>query len=334
MTERTTVILPGDARGLHAAVELLRAGELVAFPTETVYGLGADARVDAAVARVFEAKGRPSFNPLIVHVSGLEMAEEIAVFTPPARRLAEALWPGPLTLVLNQRATAGISMLTTAGLDTMAVRMPAHDLARRLLHDFAGPLAAPSANPSGQVSPTRAEHVLDGLGGRIAAVLDGGACPVGLESTIVGFDGETCILLRPGGFEVERIEAVLGAPLDIRALRHVNAPGQLLSHYAPRAALRLDASGPGRDEVWLGFGAVAALRPGLNLSPGGNLVEAAANLFAFLREVDAIAASAGVARIAVAPIPMTGLGLAINDRLRRAAAPRPGEPWPAETLPD
>lgn len=334
MSERTTAILPGNARGLRAAVEFLRAGELVAFPTETVYGLGADARADAAVARVFEAKGRPSFNPLIVHVSSLEMAEEIAVFTPPARRLAEVLWPGPLTLVLNQREAAGISMLTTAGLDTMALRVPAHDLARRLLEDFGGPLAAPSANPSGQVSPTRADHVLDGLGGRIAAVLDGGACPVGLESTIVGFDGATGILLRPGGLEIERIEAVLGSALDARALRHVNAPGQLLSHYAPRAALRLDAPGPGPDEVWLGFGRVAALRPGLNLSPAGDLVEAAANLFAFLREADAIAASAGVARIAVAPIPMIGLGLAINDRLRRAAAPRPGEPWPVETLPD
>ncbi len=286
------------------------------------------------MARVFAAKGRPTFNPLIVHVADFAMAEEVAVFTPPARRLADALWPGPLTLVLAKRREARLSDLTTSGLDTVALRMPAHDLAGRLLRAFGGPLAAPSANPSGAVSPTRADHVLDGLRGRIAAVLDGGACAVGLESTIVGFDGDTGILLRPGGLDLEVIEAVLGAPLDTRALRHVNAPGQLLSHYAPRADLRLEATGPGPGEVWLGFGPIGALRPGLNLSPTGDLVEAAANLFAFLREADAIAARTGVARIAVAPVPMTGLGLAINDRLRRAAAPRPGEPWPAETLPD
>ena len=334
MTNLTTETLPDSPRGLRAAVDLLRAGELVAFPTETVYGLGADARSDAAVARIFAAKGRPSFNPLIVHVADFGIAEEIAVFTPPARRLAEELWPGPLTLVLARRETSGLSALATAGLDTVALRMPAHDLAGRLLRAFGGPLAAPSANPSGAVSPTRADHVLDGLGGRIAAVIDGGVCSVGLESTIVGFDGETGILLRPGGLAVAEIEAVLGAPLDTRALRHVNAPGQLLSHYAPRAALRLNASGPGPDEVWLGFGPIATLRPGFNLSPSGDLVEAAANLFAYLREADALAARSGVARIAVAPVPMAGLGLAINDRLARAAAPRPGEPWPAEFLPD
>ncbi len=334
MTNRTTVTLPDSPSGIRSAVEFLRADVLVAFPTETVYGLGADARSDTAVARVFAAKGRPTFNPLIVHVADFDMAEEIAFFPPPARRLAEALWPGPLTLVLGKRRDAGLSDLATSGLDTVALRIPAHDLAGQLLREFGGPLAAPSANPSGAVSPTRADHVLDGLGGRISAVLDGGACQVGLESTIIGFDGDTGILLRPGGLDLGVIETVLGAPLDTRALRHVNAPGQLLSHYAPRAGLRLEATGPGPAEVWLGFGPIAALRPGLNLSPSGDLVEAAANLFAFLREADTIATRTGVTRIAVAPVPMTGLGLAINDRLRRAAAPRPGEPWPAETLPD
>jgi L-threonylcarbamoyladenylate synthase len=322
---RNTVVLSDSPRGLRAAAALLRAGELVAFPTETVYGLGADARNDRAVAAIFAAKGRPAFNPLIVHVADLAAAEALADFDPAARALAAAFWPGPLTLVLPRRPDADLAERATAGLPTVALRAPAHPLARRLLDAFGGPLAAPSANPSGRVSPTTRAHVVEGLGGRIAAVLDGGACAVGLESTILGFEAGAPVLLRPGGLPAETIEAALGRPLLRRAgaaAGPVTAPGQLASHYAPVAALRLDATGPGPDEAWLGFGPVETLRPGLNLSPSGDLAEAAANLFAHLRAIDAIAASAGLARIAVAPIPETGLGVAINDRLRRAAAPR------------
>jgi L-threonylcarbamoyladenylate synthase len=315
-----TVTLPDSARGVAAAAALLRAGELVAFPTETVYGLGADARSDLAVARIFEAKGRPAFNPLIVHVTDLAAAEPLAAFTPAARALAERFWPGPLTLVLPRRAS-GLSELATAGLPTVALRVPAHPLARRLLASFGAPLAAPSANPSGQVSPTTAAHVLDGLSGRIAAVLDGGPCPVGLESTIVGFEAGAPVLLRPGGLAVEPLAEPLGRPLR-PAAAGITAPGRLASHYAPRAALRLRAAAPEPDEVWLGFGPG---RPGLNLSPTGDLAEAAANLFALLRQADALAARTG-AGIAVAPIPDEGLGRAINDRLTRAAAPREKRP--------
>lgn len=317
-----TVILSDSARGIRAGAGLLRRGELVAFPTETVYGLGADAGNDRAVAKVYEAKGRPSFNPLIAHVADVEAAEALAVFGEEARLLAAAFWPGPLTLVLPIREGALLSPLVTAGLPTVAVRVPAHPLARELLAAFGGPVAAPSANPSGRVSPTTREHVSEGLGGRIAAVFEGGACPVGLESTILGFDGGVPRLLRPGGIPAEAIAAVLGRVLEPARTGEVKAPGQLASHYAPAAALRLDAAGPGRDEAWLGFGPVESLQPSLNLSPAGDLVEAAANLFAHLRTLDAMAAEAGLARIAVAPIPEQGLGVAINDRLRRAAAPR------------
>ncbi len=322
LTELNTVTLSDSPRGIRAAVSMLRAGQLVAFPTETVYGLGADARNNRAVAGIFAAKGRPAFNPLIVHVPNLAAAEEYGVFNDAARRLGQALWPGPLTLVLPRRTTAGLSELATAGLDTIALRVPGHPLAGELLHAFGGPLAAPSANPSGAVSPTRRTHVLDGLSGRIAAVFEGGACPVGVESTILGIDNETAVLLRPGGLPIETLEAHLGSAIDTRALRHINAPGQMMSHYAPRAEMRLDALGPMPDEVWLGFGPVETLRPGLNLSPTGDLVEAAANLFAHMREVDDLAEHHGSTRIAVAPVPLHGLGLAINDRLRRAAAPR------------
>lgn len=321
MTERNTVVLSASDRGIRAAAGLLRAGELVAFPTETVYGLGADARSGRAVAAIFAAKGRPAFNPLIVHVAGLAEAEALAEVPPVARALAERFWPGPLTLVLPRREGAGLSELATAGLATVGLRVPAHPLARRLIAAFGGPVAAPSANPSGRVSATTAAHVLDGLGGRIAAVLDGGACPVGVESTILGFEAGAPVLLRPGGLPVEALAAVAG-PIGTPAAAGVVAPGQLASHYAPRAALRLGAEAPGPGEVWLGFGPGAVAAPGLNLSAAGDLAEAAANLFAHLREVDAIAAAAGAARIAVAPVPRTGLGLAINDRLQRAAAPR------------
>ncbi|MFO1144478.1 MAG: L-threonylcarbamoyladenylate synthase [Amaricoccus sp.] len=323
MGPQNTVRLSDSARGISAAAGLLRASALVAFPTETVYGLGADAGNDRAVAAIFAAKGRPASNPLIVHVTDLAAAERLADFPPEARALAARFWPGPLTLVLPRRPDAGIAELATAGLPTVALRAPSHPLARRLLAAFGGPVAAPSANLSGRVSATAAEHVLDGLGGRIAAVLDGGACPVGVESTIVGFEGATPTLLRPGGIAVEAIEALLGRPLAPPASARVTAPGQLASHYAPSATLRLDAARPGPDEVWLGFGSGGdGGRPGLDLSPARDLAEAAANLFAHLRAVDALAAREGAARIAVAPIPREGLGLAINDRLARAAAPR------------
>lgn len=325
MDAENTVTLSAGPRGLRAAAGLLREGRLVAFPTETVYGLGADASNDRAVARIFAAKGRPSFNPLIIHVPDLATAEQLAEISPEARRLAECFWPGPLTLVLPRRADAPLSMLATAGLQSVALRVPDHPLAAALLTEVGRPLAAPSANRSGRVSATTRDHVLDGLDGRIAAVLDGGACPVGVESTIIGFHRQTAVLLRPGGLAVEAVEAELGRPLDqsaIRMLTVVTAPGQLSSHYAPEAMMRLDAEGPRPDEIWIGFGPVESLRPGLNLSPTGDLEEAAANLFAAMREADALATRTGAAGIAVAPIPETGIGLAINDRLRRAAAPR------------
>jgi L-threonylcarbamoyladenylate synthase len=314
MDELRTERLDADDAGLARSGAILRAGGLVAFPTETVYGLGGDARSDHAAARIFDAKDRPSFNPLIVHVASLEDARRFADFTPEAEWLAAAFWPGPLTLVLPLRSGSGIAPLVTAGLDTLALRVPAHPLARRLLHAFGGPVAAPSANPSGKLSPTRAEDVLNTLSGRIEAVLDGGACPVGVESTIVGLDGPPR-LLRPGGLPVEAIEACLGhslAPIEPGA--SPTAPGQLASHYAPQAQVRLNASSSMPGETLLGFGPVAG---DLNLSPGGDLTEAAANLFHHLRLLDAKGS-----RIAVAPIPETGLGRAINDRLRRAAAPR------------
>jgi L-threonylcarbamoyladenylate synthase len=319
MAEPNTITLSAGDRGLRAAVALLHAGELVAFPTETVYGLGADARNPRAVAGIFAAKGRPAFNPLIVHVADLAAAERLAAFTPEARALADRFWPGPLTLVLPRRPDAGLAEAVTAGLPTVALRVPAHPLARRLLDAFGGPLAAPSANPSGAVSPTTAAHVRDGLAGRIAAVLDGGPCPVGLESTILGFEGATAVLLRPGGLPAETIAAALGRVPAAPGAAGITAPGQLASHYAPRAALRLDAAAALPGEIRLGFGSGDA---DLNLSPSGDLAEAAANLFAHLRAADALAAARGAAVIAVAPVPRHGLGAAINDRLARAAAPR------------
>ncbi len=312
MTER----LPPDPAGLERAAALLGRGGLVAFPTETVYGLGAIATDDRAVARIFAAKGRPRFNPLIVHVADQAHAERLVAFDAAARRLAERFWPGPLTLVLPLRETAGISPLATAGLPTLAVRVPADPLARDLLARTALPVAAPSANPSGRVSPTDADHVLAGLGGRIDAVLDGGACALGLESTILAPSASGIHLLRPGGLTAEAVEAALGLPLSpARAGDAPTAPGQLRSHYAPAGRIRLDVTAPDPDEVLLGFGPVAAER---NLSPTGDLLEAAASLFRHLQDLD----RAGAAHIAVSPIPETGLGRAINDRLRRAAAPR------------
>ncbi len=313
----TTETLPADDAGVARAAELIRAGRLVAFPTETVYGLGGDGTDDMAVAMIFQAKGRPRFNPLILHVPGLEEAEAIAVFDDRARAIASAFWPGPLTLVLPVREGAGVSPLVTAGLPTVAIRVPAHPLARALLRAVGRPVAAPSANLSGRVSPTRAAHVLDGLAGRIAAVLDGGACAVGVESTILGLDGEAR-LLRPGGIPAEALEAALGGPLALGGSTDTpNAPGQLASHYAPGAAVRLNARAAETGEILVGFGPV---KGDLTLSASGDMVEAAANLFHILREADVLAGPEG--RIAFAPVPDHGLGRAINDRLTRAAAPR------------
>ncbi|MBO9451003.1 threonylcarbamoyl-AMP synthase [Tropicibacter sp. R16_0] len=314
MNRKDTSYLTARPADIVTAADLLRAGELVAFPTETVYGLGGDARNDEAVAGIYTAKGRPSFNPLIAHVPSVEAAKRHVVWTDEADRLAQAFWPGPLTLVLPLKPDHGISPLVTAGLDTLAVRVPAHDTARALLAEFDGPVAAPSANPSGRISPTTAAHVRAGLDGRIAAVLDDGPCGVGLESTIVGLAG-TPTLLRPGGLSADMVEACLGQSIGTyKQGDALSAPGQLLSHYAPESSVRLNVETPVGDEIVLGFGNVPC---DLNLSAAGDLTEAAANLFSALHQLD------GTGRpIAVSPIPEKGLGLAINDRLRRAAAPR------------
>ena len=316
--DRVTKDLAATPDGLAEAAQILRAGGLVAFPTETVYGLGGDACNDRAVAGIFAAKARPQFNPLIVHVPDLETARRYARVDARAEALAQAFWPGPLTLVLPLVAGCGLSPLVTAGLPSVAIRVPAHPVAQALLRAFGGPLAAPSANPSGRVSPTRADHVRAGLAGRIAAILDGGPCAVGVESTIIGLDGPPT-LLRPGGVPVEVLEAALRQPLAAGGdAQKPNAPGQLASHYAPGAAVRLDATEAEPGEVFVGFG--PGPEAALTLSDSGDLTEAAARLFHILREADALAGPAG--RISFAPIPEVGLGRAINDRLRRAAAPR------------
>ena len=308
-------ILSPDVAGLEKAASILKAGGLVSFPTETVYGLGADARNDMAVAKIYAAKGRPSFNPLIVHVAEVNDLARYCVLNDKAERLASAFWPGALTLVLPLKKDAAISKLVTAGLDTLAVRVPDHPVGQGLFRTFDGPVAAPSANPSGRVSPTRAAHVITGLGDRIDAVIDGGECAVGLESTIVSCVDQPT-LLRAGGVPREALEDCLGQSLLVGTdPEKPLAPGQLASHYAPQGKVRLDATNVEDDEVLLGFGSVEAQ---LNLSPSGDLTEAAARLFACLHELDAMGAS----KIAVSPIPDVGLGLAINDRLRRAAAPR------------
>jgi L-threonylcarbamoyladenylate synthase len=309
--------------GIATAVEALKEGELVGLPTETVYGLAADARNGQAVARIFAAKGRPHFNPLIVHVLSLNEAEKIALFDEAARRLADAFWPGALTLVLPKRPEAGIADLTTAGLDTIAIRVPAHPIARIVLSAFGGPLAAPSANRSGHVSPTTAAHVADDLDGNVACILDAGPTGIGLESTIVGFPGGRAVLLRSGGIARADIERILGAELASEEEgAPISAPGMLASHYAPAARLRLNATDVHPGEALLAFG--PDLPAGSdnatviqNLSGSGDLTEAAANLFAALRRLDSEAAA-----IAVVPIPYDGLGEAINDRLQRAAAPK------------
>ncbi|WP_293576200.1 L-threonylcarbamoyladenylate synthase [Phaeobacter sp.] len=315
MSPCSTRILTAQAQDISTAASLLRAGQLVAFPTETVYGLGADARQGEAVAGLYAAKGRPSFNPLIAHVHSVEAAKRYVVWSPMADRLAQAFWPGPLTLVLPLRPGHGISPLVTAGLTTLGVRMPAHPAASALLAALDGPVAAPSANPSGKISPTTAAHVAAGLDGRLAAIVDDGPCAVGVESTIIGLAGDHPILLRPGGLAQEDFESVLGQTLHQRDVHDpLTAPGQLLSHYAPAASVRLDVTEPTAQELFLGFGDMPC---DLNLSPTADLQEAAANLFGYLHQLDARNKP-----IAVAPIPDHGLGAAINDRLRRAAAPR------------
>jgi L-threonylcarbamoyladenylate synthase len=302
----------------------LRAGQLVAFPTETVYGLGADATNGLAVAAIFATKGRPRFNPLIVHVADAAAAEALAQLDTRERALADAFWPGALTLVLRQRPGCTIADLTTAGLDTVAVRVPGHPIARKLLSAAGRPIAAPSANRSGHVSPTEAEHVAADLGGRVAMILDGGPTGIGLESTVVAVTETGIALLRPGAVTAEALEQATGAPL-LRPAADPNkpaSPGQLASHYAPRAALRLGAREVRPGEALLAFGGDVPATAGamVNLSPSGSLEEAAARLFSALRALDA----AGPAAIAVMPIPGHGLGEAINDRLMRAAAPRAG----------
>lgn len=300
------------------AAKALIAGKLVAFPTETVYGLGADATQDMAVAQVFAAKGRPAFNPLIVHVPSLEEAAALGEFGPKASELAKLFWPGPLTLVVPRRQGCPVSLLASAGLPSLAIRVPKHPLAQDLLKAVRRPVVAPSANPSGRISPTTAAHVKAGLGDKVSVILDGGPSAIGLESTIVGFLDGSPSLLRPGGLAREEIERVLGhALISGGDAKKPSAPGQLESHYAPKAVIRLEATEPREGEVYLAFGKASDSR--YNLSPVGDLVEAAANLFRLLHEIDA----SGVAAIAVAPIPHKGLGEAINDRLRRAAAPRP-----------
>jgi len=316
--EPGTRVMKADAGGIAAAARCLGQGGLVAFPTETVYGLGADAANGEAIARLYAAKGRPAFNPLIAHVADVAAARGIGRFDAAAEKLAAAFWPGPLTLVLPKQPDCTIADLALAGLDTVAVRVPAHPIARALLAAFGGAVVAPSANRSGHVSPTSAQHVLADLRGRIDMVIDGGPCAVGVESTIVACLGEPA-LLRPGGVARADIERMLGGTLATAEIVDDDAPlapGMLASHYAPKARLRLNADTARAGETLLGFGAAPGAT--LNLSPRGDLVEAAANLFSHLRALDA----GGAKAIAVMTVPHEGLGEAINDRLARAAAPK------------
>jgi L-threonylcarbamoyladenylate synthase len=304
-----------DAAAVAEAAEVLRGGGLVAVPTETVYGLAARADSAAAVAAIYRAKGRPDFNPLIVHVAGLEQAEKLALFDARARGLARHLWPGALTLVLPLRDGAGIAPAVTAGLPTVALRCPAHPIMQNLISATGLPLAAPSANRSGGVSPTCAEHVAASLGSLVELILDGGACQAGIESTIIALrEGGDWQVLRPGPISVAELSAMLGsAPAADAGSSGIEAPGQLASHYAPGKPLRLGVTEAAADEFHIGFGAIAGDRC---LSASGDLAEAAAQLYAALHE----AAASPRLRIATAPVPDEGIGLAINDRLRRAAA--------------
>ena len=316
-----TPIIRADAAGLAAAVATLRDGGLVAFPTETVYGLGADATSGEAVAKIYAAKGRPSFNPLIAHVESLAAARRQGEFSPAALALAQAFWPGPLTLIVPSIGT--VCLLARAGLGSVGLRVPGSSVARALIAAVGRPLAGPSANLSGHVSPVSAAHVLADLSGRIDMILDDGPCAVGVESTIVACFATGPRLLRPGGVPIEAIEAVLGAKIAHAQNADIIAPGQMASHYAPQAKLRLHATTVEPGEAVLDFaGQLLAQVPRdtlvLDLSPSGNLRQAAANLFGHLRRLDQL----GARKIAVAPVPPHGLGAAINDRLARAAAPR------------
>lgn len=316
-----TIVEP-TAATIVAAAKLLIDGKLVAFPTETVYGLGGDATNERAVAAIFEAKGRPQFNPLISHVLDAVEAQRFVRWSDTAERLASRFWPGALTLVLPRAEGSTIALLATAGLDTVAIRAPSHPVAQALIRAAGRPIAGPSANRSGAVSPTHAEHVAESLGGRVPMIIDGGPCLVGVESTVLDLSGGTPILLRPGGVSREAIESVIGRIALSDALPTGDAarksPGQLASHYAPARPVRLEATSVGADEGLLAFGpnVPSGAMLTLNLSPAGDLAEAAANLFAMMRALD----RPGIGRIAVMTIPETGLGLAINDRLRRAAA--------------
>ena len=310
-----TRILPVDDVAIQRAAALIRAGQCVAVPTETVYGLAADATSGEAVARIYATKGRPAFNPLIVHVDSVAQAADLAMFSPAALRLAEAFWPGPLTMVLPARTGSPIAALATAGLPTIAIRMPAHPAMRALIAVAQRPLAAPSANASGRITATTAAHVTASLGDRVPLILDGGPTRHGLESTIVALDGERLRLLRPGPIDAAALSSAAGLALSTSVSDAIEAPGQMTSHYAPVRPLRLDAH-QRRDGEWLiGFGAVAGDD---TLSASGDLIEAAARLFDLLHRADTMPVGA----IAVAPIPHAGLGIAINDRLKRAAAPR------------
>ncbi|MGD9882181.1 MAG: L-threonylcarbamoyladenylate synthase [Reyranella sp.] len=316
-----TIVEP-TAATIVAAAKLLTDGKLVAFPTETVYGLGGDATNERAVAAIFEAKGRPQFNPLISHVLDAGEARRFVRWSDSAERLASRFWPGALTLVLPRANGSAIALLATAGLDTVAIRAPSHPVAQALIREAGRPIAAPSANRSGAISPTRAEHVAESLGARVPMIIDGGPCLVGVESTVLDLSRDAPVLLRPGGISREAIEAVIGRIALSDALPTGDAarrsPGQLASHYAPARPVRLDATTAGADEGLLAFGpdVPSGAMLTFNLSPAGDLAEAAANLFAMMRALD----RPGIGRIAVMPIPETGLGLAINDRLRRAAA--------------
>jgi L-threonylcarbamoyladenylate synthase len=323
-----TALLAADSAGIARAAALLRAGELVGFGTETVYGLGADATDDRAVAGIFEAKGRPRFNPLICHYPDPGAAFAQVWANDAARRLADALWPGPLTMVLPRQPDCPVSLLAGAGLETLAVRVPATASALALLRAVGRPVAAPSANRSGQVSPTSAAHVLAGLGGRIAAVVDSGGCAVGVESTVLDLSGPQPVLLRPGGATREAIEAVIG-PILVHAPNSqaptLQGPGMMRSHYAPSLPVRLAADSVAADEALLAFGRpLAGAGAVFQLSASGDTTEAAARLFAGLRALDAEGVALGLRGIAAMPVPGAGLGLAIRDRLSRAAAPRAG----------
>ena len=319
--------LPLSDESIARAADLLRGGGLVAFPTETVYGLGGDACNAAAVASIFAAKGRPAFNPLISHVASASEAFALGIETPAARRLADAFWPGPMTLILQRAPNCPIASLTSAGLDRIALRVPAHEGARRLLQQFGGPVAAPSANPSGRISPSRAAHVMSSLGEVIDMVLDGGPCSSGVESTVVDTSGTQAVILRPGGVTRDAIARCLAAgglslmpaTQDGPGKDRPVSPGQLESHYAPHARLKMNVTAIEDDMELIGFGPIAgAGRLQLNLSESGNDSQAAANLFDMLHAAD----GTGAGVIGVAPVPDNGLGEAINDRLRRAAAPR------------